>query len=58
MNIPFGMTENEWNKFCDTQKCKYGNYCNSLIGLCHRCKKEKVEVEVQYDPENGHGDDD
>lgn len=38
--IPFNMSETEWNKFCDSQKCKHGNYCNRTLGFCSECKQE------------------
>ncbi len=40
MDIPFGMSETEWNKFCDSHKCRYGNYCSFIIGLCPKCKED------------------
>ncbi len=43
MELPFGKTEKEHNDFCDTMKCKHGNYCNVLLGLCVQCK-EDMEV--------------
>lgn len=44
MVVPFGMTETEWNKFCDSQKCKHGNYCNMILGLCSKCREEDKHV--------------
>lgn len=40
MTLPPGMSESQWNNFCDSQKCKYGNYCNFILGLCPRCKED------------------
>lgn len=40
MKIPFGMSEDEWNDFCDANKCSHGNYCNTHIGLCWKCQQE------------------
>lgn len=37
--FPFGNTEAEHNAVCDTMKCRYGNYCNFLIGLCSQCRE-------------------
>ena len=46
MELPFGMTEAEWNRLCDSQKCEFGCYCNSVLGWCkrHRELLEKVKV--------------
>jgi len=43
--FPFGKTEEEHNKFCDSMKCKYGNYCNFILGKCPKCQEE---YEHQY----------
>ena len=37
---PFGNTEKEHNDFCDSMKCRNGNYCNFITGKCHQCKEE------------------
>lgn len=39
--IPFGMSESEWNRFCDSQKCRRGNYCGPITGLCPSCIMER-----------------
>ena len=48
-SLLFGMTETEWNRWCDSQKCKYGNYCNTVQGLCSRCIWEKGTPEQKQE---------
>ena len=41
--FPFGQTEAEHNRFCDSMKCQYGNYCNFILGKCPQCQKDYEE---------------
>jgi hypothetical protein len=42
--FPFGRTEEEHNAFCDSMKCRRGNYCNPFMGLCRECEAEKQRM--------------
>jgi hypothetical protein len=41
------MNEKEHNALCDSLKCKHGNYCNQLTGLCHQCKPLPVREPIK-----------
>jgi len=45
---PYGMTEAEHNAFCDKLKCKYGNYCNFILGLCQQCKDDRKSIDEEF----------